>query len=285
MGSLSQNLNEGDILELLKGIDVSRWQGDIDWEAVKGSGIDFVIIKITGADNGLYTDRRAIFNVTNARNVGFTKIGGYHYAYYKNVNEANKEASYFKSIASELGLDFAVLDIEYKGATGDLTEASIAFLESISTIAQPVIYASPSFIKSHFNAAITEYPLWIAHYGVDAPATPLWSDWQIWQQRSNGSTSGITGDVDINVMKSDFLKGGNYVEIVVVPSGPADVGAALVLAKALRVKMVYRGDIQENEKAIQIGGGQEVQPGCQKIIGSDFLDTAEKVIQYAKANR
>jgi hypothetical protein len=90
-------------------------------------------------------------------------------------------------------------------------------------------------------------------------------------------------DCGENFMDPDVTEDPKEYKIVVVPSGPADVGAALILSRALQVRMAYRGDIKDDEKALQVGGGDEVQTGCLKIIGDDFIDTADKVIQYAKA--
>ncbi|KPU45545.1 N-acetylmuramoyl-L-alanine amidase LytC precursor [Oxobacter pfennigii] len=190
----------------IKGIDVSRYQGDIDWKAVKDAGYEFAIIRISGvSSNGLFTDVNAIKNVNGAKAAGLV-VGGYHYAYFKNAEEAQEEANYFVSIIKDMGLKYAVLDIEYPGAKGDLTQASLKFLDTVSSVAQPVLYSYPLFIDSHLTSKVTKYPLWIAHYGVSSPKVPVWPEWKIWQMTSQGSVPGIKGNVDINIMKPEFFK-------------------------------------------------------------------------------
>lgn len=190
--------------QLVKGIDVSRYQGEIDWNAVKKAGYKFAFIKVTGVSNRLFTDLNALKNVEGAKDAGLA-VGGYHFAGFKNIDEAVKEANYFKSVIKDMGLSYAVLDIEYTGAKGDLTQASIKFLDIISDVAQPVLYSYPVFIRSHFNSNITKHPLWLASYSASSPKAPIWPDWQIWQQTSKGSVPGIKGNVDINVMKPEFF--------------------------------------------------------------------------------
>lgn len=191
--------------QYVKGIDVSRYQGDIDWNAVKNAGYTFAIVKITGSNsNGLYTDAKALENVQEAKDAGLI-VGGYHYAYFQDVDGAVREANYFKSVAANLGLSYVALDIEYKGVTGDMTSAALAFLDTVSDIAQPVLYSSPSYIRAHFNNGIIKYPLWIANYGVTSPSVPIWSNWMIWQEGSDGVVPGISVNVDLDYMKPDFL--------------------------------------------------------------------------------
>jgi lysozyme len=269
-------------LDLLKGIDVSRWQGTIDWNAVKAAGYDFAFIKITGADSGLYTDRNALGNVAGAKNAGLV-TGGYHYGYFKNTDDAKKEADYFKSVAANLGLSYVVLDIEYPGAAGDLTQASIAFLDSIASIAEPLLYANPSFISSHLNASIIKYPLWIANYGVDSPSVPLWPDWSVWQQRDNGNVSGIVGNVDIDVMKSDFLLGGeNMLDELIIYNTFEDIGAARM--KELQVQCPIISRESYNAKPIKaksyivIGGTWKPSDGVSTLLsGADAVGTFKAV--------
>lgn len=261
---------------LIKGIDVSCWQGEIDWQAVKNSGLNFVIVKITGADVGLYTDRNALKNVAGVKSIGLV-VGGYHYAFFKNAKEALKEAEYFKSIATGLGLQFAVMDIEYP-------YASLQFLDSIASIARPVVYANPSFIRSHFNTRITKYPLWIAHYGVPAPSVPLWDTWDIWQQTSSGAVPGISGNVDIDVMKPEFMNWRGNMENLILFNGEGDAKAVQLLSAYLHAPAIIKGyesqqDVDNTGNLYEVGGAKKY-PRSTLLSGSDWVETYKAVLKF-----
>ena len=270
-------------MNLIKGIDVSRWQGEIDWQAVKNSGLNFVIAKITGADAGLYTDRNALKNVAGIKSAGLI-VGGYHYAFFKNIDEASKEAEYFKSIAGNLGLQFVVMDLEYQNASGDLTDASLHFLESVASIGRPVVYANPSFIRSHFNIRITKYPLWIAHYNVSAPSVPLWDTWDIWQQTSTGAVSGISGNVDIDVMKPEFMNWRGNMENFILYNGEGDAKAVQLLSAYLHAPAIIKGDESQQDLDNTVNlyevGGAKKYPKSIILSGSDWVETYKAVLKF-----
>lgn len=189
---------------MLKGIDVSHYNNDrglIDWDQVKTNGYDFAMIKLTEGRN--YVDPKHEENVHNAKKHEFL-VGGYHYAHFQNVREAKREAAFFKSIAGSHKLDYAILDIEFPEANGDLTFEAAAFMDEISDLAKPLLYSYPNWIQHHFSEEINKYPLWIAHYGVKSPDIQPWEEWQVWQHSSTGRVKGMAGDVDEDVMKPGF---------------------------------------------------------------------------------
>lgn len=272
---------------MINGIDVSRWQGNIDWNAVKNSGITLAFIKATGADAGIYTDSKFTTNLTNAKAAGIKYLGAYHYAYFQNTSEALSEADYFKSMVSGWGLNWVALDIEYSTAIGDLTDASLAFLDSVSSVATPVIYSNPSFIRAHFNSNITKYPLWIANYGVSSPSVPLWTDWSIWQYSSTGSVNGISGNVDMDYMKDSFLNDGEANKVnAVVYKGDADCAYAILLGQKLVLGVFSEAALNNpsNAKVISgvycVGANISVPSGITVIksyAGVDRYETAKLV--------
>ena len=189
---------------MLKGIDISHYnneRGEIDWSTLEKAGYSFVMIKFTEGRN--YIDPKHEENVQQAKKHGFL-IGGYHYAHFQNVREARKEVAFFKSIAGNYKLDYAILDIEFPDAQGDLTFEAATFMEEIADLAQPLLYSYPNWIQNHFSEEINQYPLWIAHYGVKSPSIQPWEEWEVWQHTSTGSVVGMTGDVDENYMKPHF---------------------------------------------------------------------------------
>ncbi|GGE47534.1 hypothetical protein GCM10011391_27920 [Pullulanibacillus camelliae] len=180
----------------LKGLDVSHWQGDIDWSAVKKAGYSFAFIKLTEGTS--YVDPNGVKNVQSAQKAGFM-VGGYHF-----FHGDAKESDHFRSVAKGLGLDYVILDSEDTSLEGDLTAASVSFLDAVADLGVAVFYSNPSYIHKHYNKAITKYPLWIAHYGVKNPELYLWEDWDAWQYDDKGKVPGISGNVDLNYMKESF---------------------------------------------------------------------------------
>lgn len=249
-------------MEYIKGIDVSRYQGNIDFAKVKFSGCDFVIIRISTAYEGCHLDSMALQNVKGAKDAGLI-VAGYHYALFKDIYAAKKEAEYFKSIIKDMELAFVALDLEDNSLPGDLTDASLAFLDIVADVAQPLLYSSPSYIGQHLNSKITKYPLWLAHYGVQSPRLVLWPDWKIWQYSSTGTVPGISGKVDLNYMKADFLKKeGEEVDNLVIAYGDGDMPAATLKAYELNCGVILRECFEKNKtgnqaKAYHVVGGLE----------------------------
>ena len=176
----------------LKGVDLSHWQGHVDFEAIVKAGYAFVFVKLT--EGTTVTDPNGVANVKAAQKAGLM-VGGYHF-----FHGSPKEVNHFRSVAKNLALNYVILDSEDNSLKGDLTQVSLAFLQAVSDLGKPVFYSNPSYIKAHYNKAITKYPLWIAHYGVDNPDVPFWEGWSAWQYDDKGKVPGIDGAVDLNYM-------------------------------------------------------------------------------------
>ncbi|MFL0252370.1 GH25 family lysozyme [Clostridium neuense] len=183
----------------MKGIDISNLNGTVDISAVKNSGYGFVISKIT--EGSTFIDSYGSRNVSNTKANGLI-AGAYHFARFRDKATAVREANFFKQNCPS-NVDFVVLDFEQQ-CSGDMTEACIAFLNIISSIASALIYCNPNYINLHLNSNITKYPLWIAHYGVSSPSTPKWGTYAIWQYSESGRVSGVNGNVDLNVSGPSF---------------------------------------------------------------------------------
>ena len=194
----------------INGIDVSHWQGNIHFENVKASGIDFVIIKAGGSDKGLYTDSKWEENYKNAKAAGLF-VGAYYFAG-KNFRGAENGLADAKRFIEQLKgkeLEYPVfIDIEaqenrYKT---EITDAVIAFCEALEDAGYFVgIYASDiSGYKDKLeHDRITEYAHWVARYG-NKPT--YCKDYQIWQYSSKGSVDGISGSVDLDYSTTDYSK-------------------------------------------------------------------------------
>lgn len=183
----------------MKGIDISNLNGTANIASVKSAGYGFVISKIT--EGCTFVDKYGRQNVANTKANGLI-AGAYHFARFRDKSTAIREANFFKQNCPS-NVDFVVLDFEQQ-CSGDMTDACLAFLNSVSSIAPALIYSNPNYINLYLNSNITKYPLWVAHYGVSSPSTPKWGDYAIWQYSETGSVSGVNGNVDLNISGSAF---------------------------------------------------------------------------------
>lgn len=186
----------------IKGIDVSHWQGNIDWKKVACDGVKFAFIKASEGSN--YVDAKFKTNVDGANASGI-KTGAYHYAKFCNVDEAIKEANHFLSVISGQTLTYPlVLDLEEdKKKVGKkvLTDAALAFLKVITDTGRTVIlYSGKSFLENNLDESkLKDVPLWVARYN-----STLGRKADIWQYASDGIVSGINGKVDMNWAYREF---------------------------------------------------------------------------------
>lgn len=194
----------------IKGIDISHWNGSIDFEKVKASGIDFVIIKAGGSDKGFYTDSMFKENYNKAIAAGLS-VGAYYFAgkYFRGIEAGVIDAGKFIKILDGLKFDYPVfLDIEaqenrYKEA---ITDAAIAFCEELEKAGYFVgIYASDiSGFKDKLNHdRIKDYAHWVARYGKEPE---ICKSYGMWQYSSKGSVPGICGSVDMDISTVDYSK-------------------------------------------------------------------------------
>lgn len=195
--------------ESLVGIDVSTWQGYIDWEQVRDSGIEFAIIRIgyRGTEQGtLAEDDMAQTNYAGAKAAGL-KVGAYFFSQAITPEEARDEAIYAMQIIKDWELDLSlVYDWEYvsedaRTANVDarlLTDCTVAFCREVEKNGyQSMIYFNPTQAhKQMFLEELTDYRFWLAMY--DTVMTyPHKVD--MWQYTNRGYVPGINGNVDVNL--------------------------------------------------------------------------------------
>ncbi|GAF68328.1 unnamed protein product [marine sediment metagenome] len=180
------------------------WQGDIDWEAVKESGIEFVIIKAT--EGVTYVDPTFIANWDGAKEAGLL-VSAYHMLWPQ--LSPTKQAEHFLNTMGEREADFPLaLDVELnktEGNIGAVVEEVLLALEAKEG-RKPIIYTAQSFWGRHVGWAPgwSAYALWVADYGAAAPAIPVgWEVYDFWQHSNRGSVPGISGNVDLNI----FVRG------------------------------------------------------------------------------
>lgn len=195
---------------VLEGIDVSHWQGAIDWPQVAGSGKRFVIMKATQGQS--FLDPLYAANHAGARAVGLT-VGAYHFATpSSDPNDPLLEADWYVANAGLLPGDLVpALDLEQNGGLSpSALQAWVgAWLAEVTARlgVRPMIYTSPNFWKNSMGDttmfADQGYAvLWVAHWFVPGPTVPAgnWGGrgWTFWQYDDCGSVPGIAGCVDLD---------------------------------------------------------------------------------------
>lgn len=185
-----------------RGIDISEFQGEIDFEEVRRSGIEAVYIRV-GA--GEYTDEYFAENYERARAAGL-KIGFYHYVTARSVEEGRRQARFFASLAAGREPDMRLaMDFEYFGSlsVSQINAISEAYLDELTALTkrEAVIYSDLSNARNIFSRTLAEkYPLWAAQYGADEPsANGKWREWVGFQYTDEGRVGGIYGNVDRNI--------------------------------------------------------------------------------------
>ena len=185
-----------------RGIDISEFQGEIDFEEVRRSGIEAVYIRV-GA--GKYTDEYFAENYERAKAAGL-KIGFYHYVTARSVEEGRRQARFFASLAAGREPDMRLaMDFEYFGSlsVSQINAISEAYLDELTALTkrEAVIYSDLSNARNIFSRALAEkYPLWAAQYGADEPsANGKWREWVGFQYTDEGRVGGIYGNVDRNI--------------------------------------------------------------------------------------
>lgn len=185
-----------------RGIDISEFQGEIDFEEVRRSGIEAVYIRV-GA--GEYTDEYFAENYERAKAAGL-KIGFYHYVTARSVDEGRRQARFFASLAAGREPDMRLaMDFEYFGSlsVSQINAISEAYLDELTALTrrEAVIYSDLSNARNIFSRALAEkYPLWAAQYGADEPsANGKWREWVGFQYTDEGRVGGVYGNVDRNI--------------------------------------------------------------------------------------
>ena len=186
------------------GIDVSRYQGNVNWPQVAASGKQFAIVRLGSSNNsGLYVDPYFLQNVNGAHAAGL-RVGSYYYTYARSQSAVIDELTLFLNVLEGLQL-------EYLGR---------AQLTGLVRFAMDILYqrgwyagwySYTNFILNYLNAAeLSQYPLWLADYRAQPGYT---GSYAMWQYSSSGSVGGVTGACDVNNAYVDFLptiRSGNF---------------------------------------------------------------------------
>lgn len=192
----------------VKGIDVSHWQGNINWAKVKAAGIQFAILKAGGSDDGFYTDSKWEANYKGAKANGIA-VGAYYFAGPKCVTAAagKADAKRFIRLLKGKKLEYPVFfDCEAQPVSkrSGTTKAALAFCKELEKAGYYAgIYASTysGFQDRLDDAKLHSIAHWVAQY---AGKCSYRGDYGLWQYSSSGRVSGIYGNVDMNYAYIDY---------------------------------------------------------------------------------
>lgn len=194
------------------GVDVSKYQKNIDWEQIKKAGVSFVIVRIGyrgyGASGTLVLDPMFEEHFTNVKNAGL-KVGVYFFSQATTEEEAKEEAFACAYVLNGRKLDYPIFfDTEASGASNgsgradglgmaDRTKCAIAFCEEVKAQGyKPGVYASTLWYRKRVNLnSLKKYTIWNAHYGV--ASSPI--DCALWQGTCTARLPGYKGDMDVNI--------------------------------------------------------------------------------------
>lgn len=201
------------------GVDVSSHQGEIDWEQVAGDGFSFAYVKAT--EGAGFTDTHFRKNWDGARAAGLTP-GAYHY-FTLCSSGAAQAADFLAAAPPDDSALPPALDLEFDGSCEELPETGAvqAEIDAFTAVVEEawgrrlVVYSSSEW-RAHYGLPVTDSrPDWLFAAG----QRPAQEDWAVWQLRFDGTVSGITGGVDIDVARIEVLR-----EHATIPDGEGALG-------------------------------------------------------------
>ena len=284
----------------MKGIDVSNHNGSIDYNQVKASGIDFVMVR-AGYGYG-YEDERFAQNVERAKAAGL-HIGAYWFIYALNEEQAKANADVFAGLLERYKGTFdmpVACDFEYDSerymrdsgvapSTALNTAIIDAFCKRMEEYGYYVSnYLNPDYIQSRVNFSdVSQYDLWLAQWGIDSPSYNC----GMWQYSSDGSVAGVSGRVDVNVANIDYpalikSKGFNHTNLS--DTAPAPQTAPTVTPSdsfAVGDKVVVTNPVDVSGTSLAVSGEYEVievSNANRIVIGRGGVVTAAMPASHIK---
>lgn len=210
-----------------EGIDVSQWQGNIDFEQAAAAGIRVVYIRSSMGSS--YVDPYFEQNYQRAKAAGM-QVGFYHYVTARTDSQARYQAQFFvntvrgKDFECRLAMDFEDL---INLSAEEANQIGLSFIQAVEEFSGKgaVVYSDTSNAGSVFGGGLTAYPLWAAEYGVSEPSSSVnWSAWAGWQYSDQGQIPGISGFVDRDIFTDAmFLESAGQVKPVDRPKPSSNI--------------------------------------------------------------
>lgn len=257
-----------------KGIDVSVWQGNVDFSKVKASGIDFVIIRSGYGRLSSQKDTKFETYYTAAKKAGL-KIGTYWYSYAKSAAEAKLEANACLSCIKGKSFDIPVyFDVEDSTMSGlsksTLTSIVTAFCDTIKAAGYKAgVYANLNWFnnKLDYSTLKSKYSIWLAQWSSSKS-----KDCDIWQFADNGKVNGISGNVDMNYCYTDFGKATKTTTSAKTTSTKTTT-AKTTTAKSATVKAGTKLTL----KSVPLYASSTATTKANTLTGTYYLWSADKV--------
>ncbi len=208
----------------VKGVDVSVYQGNVNWAAVHAAGNDFAIARIS---DGSYLDTQFNNNWAGIKSAGMVRGA---YQFFEPGEDPTTQANIVISAVGKLGSGDLPVTADMEVTGGQSAATIVAHLQTwvaavtAGTGKVPMIYTAPGFWDGSVGStAFGNLPLWAANWGVTCPTLASgWSNWKMWQYADNGTVSGISGNVDTDVFNGDLAALQSFA------GGSADWGAQYV---------------------------------------------------------
>ena len=198
------------------GLDLSQFNNQVDFSALRAQGFDFVIIRLGGRGWGgsgrLYGDRETQADLRQAREAGM-RVGAYFYSTAVNTAEAVEEASAALATLDGFALDLPIyIDMEYSGeypngradtlSPGRRADVIEAFCDTVRQAGYEAgLYASEGYVRFDLDAeAVSWLPLWMASYTVENRLPQYVKRFSVWQQTDTTYAGGVDGPFDLNIM-------------------------------------------------------------------------------------
>jgi lysozyme len=189
------------------GVDVSRWQGDIDWAKLRSQGANFAFIKAT--DGGDHLDPMFMKNWRGADAAGI-KRGAYHFFYWCRV--ASQQADWFiRNVPKVEGALPPVIDVEWNGESSckrrpspaQVREKMQVFMDRLEQHygQRPIIYTAPDFYADNLRGAFPNHPFWLRAVAQHPSKVYPGRNWLFWQYSGSGLSQGVNGRIDLNVFQ------------------------------------------------------------------------------------
>ncbi|TPJ54714.1 MULTISPECIES: GH25 family lysozyme [unclassified Mesorhizobium] len=191
------------------GVDVSRWQGNVNWEKLRAQGANFAYIKAT--DGGDHLDPMFTRNWRNADAAGL-KRGAYHFFYW--CRTAGEQADWFiRNVPRVEGALPPVIDVEWNGESSckrrpsreKVLEKMQVFMDKLERHygQRPIIYTAPDFYRDNLRGEFLDYSFWLRAVAQHPSKVYPGRKWLFWQYSGSGLSHGVTGRIDLNVFHGD----------------------------------------------------------------------------------
>lgn len=252
---------------MISGIDVSKYQGNIDWNKVKAAGYSFAFIRVGYAnyDGTITQDSYYTQNMKNAIAAG-VNVGCYVYSYITSesaaINCANIMAEKMKPYKITMPVAFDVEDEDMAALGRDkCSSVSNAFLNRIRELGYyPILYTYTNYANNYLNSTVLNaYDVWIADY---RSSLGYKGKYTIWQYSSKGSVPGISGNCDMNKTEVD------YPSLISGQSSPTENLSALRYRVLIEKKCQAFGSKNTND-VIKINGSDYLPKGDYKIVSKE----------------